>query len=59
VDGIEISCGTYYSFHTVRGDVPAAEIAAGLPAWMRPVGKIKMKFQAAASRFQAAYNFDY
>jgi 2,4-dienoyl-CoA reductase-like NADH-dependent reductase (Old Yellow Enzyme family) len=58
VDGIEISCGTYCSFHTVRGDVPAAEIAAGLPAWMRPVAKLKMRFQAPATMFQETYNLD-
>jgi len=58
VDAIETSCGTYYSFHTIRGEVPAAEIAAGLPAWMRPVAKLKMKFQAPATRFQEAYNLD-
>jgi 2,4-dienoyl-CoA reductase-like NADH-dependent reductase (Old Yellow Enzyme family) len=58
VDAVEISCGTYYSFHTIRGDVPVEEITEGLPAWMRPVGKIKMKFQARAARFCEAYNLD-
>lgn len=58
MDAVEISCGTYYTFHTIRGDVPAAEIAASLPVWMRPVAKIKMKLQAPATRFAETYNLE-
>ena len=38
VAAIEVSCGTYYGFQTIRGDIPGAELVRALPAWMRPVG---------------------
>ena len=55
---VEISCGTYYSFHTMRGDIPVSELAAGLPMWMRPVAKIKMNSQKKGNTFFHAYNLD-
>ncbi|MFZ2632720.1 MAG: NADH:flavin oxidoreductase [Desulfosalsimonadaceae bacterium] len=55
---VEISCGTYYSFHTMRGDIPVPELAAGLPKWMRPVAKIKMSLQKKGNTFFHAYNLD-
>lgn len=58
VDAVEISCGTYYGFQTIRGEIPAAEIGRALPAWMRPIARLKMKMQAPANRFKAAYNLD-
>ena len=56
VDAIEVSCGTYYTFHGLRGDIPVAEMAAGLPAWMRPVAKVKLRFQKKDNTFVPAYN---
>jgi len=56
VAAVEVSCGTYYGFQTIRGEIPVAEMARGLPAWMRPVARLKMKMQAGANRFQEAYN---
>lgn len=56
VAAIEVTCGTYYSFHTIRGEIPGKAIARGLPPWMRPAARLKMKFQAPASRFKADYN---
>ncbi len=58
VAAVEVSCGSYYGFQTIRGDIPVAELAAGLPFWMRPVARIKMKLQAPANRFQEAYNLE-
>ncbi|MFZ5569257.1 MAG: NADH:flavin oxidoreductase [Thermodesulfobacteriota bacterium] len=58
VAAVEVSCGTYYGFQTIRGEVPVTELASALPAWMRPVARIKMKLQAPANRFQEAYNLE-
>lgn len=56
VAAVEVSCGTYYGFQTIRGEIPGAEIARALPAWMRLFARVKMKFQEAANRYQEAYN---
>ncbi|MCB2148330.1 MAG: NADH:flavin oxidoreductase [Deltaproteobacteria bacterium] len=58
VAAIEVSCGTYYGFQTIRGDIPGAELVRALPAWMRPVARLKMKMQGPANRFKEAYNLD-
>ncbi|MBC2716325.1 MAG: NADH:flavin oxidoreductase [Desulfobacteraceae bacterium] len=58
VDAVEISCGTYYTFHTIRGEIPVPEMAAGLPMWMRPVAKVKLNFQKKGNIFKDAYNLD-
>ena len=56
IDGVELSCGTYYTFHTVRGDIPLKELAFGLPRWMRPIAKLQFKRLAAPCKFEEAYN---
>jgi 2,4-dienoyl-CoA reductase-like NADH-dependent reductase (Old Yellow Enzyme family) len=56
IDGVELSCGTYYTFHTVRGDIPLKELAYGLPRWMRPIAKLQFKRMAAPCKFEEAYN---
>lgn len=56
VDAVEVSCGTAYSFHTIRGDIPADEILAGLSFWMKPIGKIKLKAMEKSNRFVEAFN---
>jgi 2,4-dienoyl-CoA reductase-like NADH-dependent reductase (Old Yellow Enzyme family) len=56
VAAVEVSAGTYYGFQTIRGEVPVKEIAQGLPVWMRPIARIKLRRQQPANRFQAAYN---
>jgi len=56
VAGIEISCGTYYNFQTIRGEIPGAKIARALPLWMRLAARVKMKIQTPANRFKEAYN---
>ena len=56
IDGVELSCGTYYSFHIVRGDIPIKELALGLPRWMRPVAKLQFKKMVHLCEFEEAYN---
>ena len=58
VAAVEISCGTYYGFQTIRGDIPAAALVRALPVWMRPIARLKMKTQVAANRFKEAYNLE-
>jgi len=58
VDAIEVSCGTYYGFQTIRGEIPGAEMARALPFWMRPAARLKMKCQAPGNRFKEAYNLE-
>jgi len=56
INGVELSCGTYYSFHMVRGEVPIKELASGLPKWMRPVAKLQFKKMVPLCEFKEAYN---
>jgi len=56
VAAIEVSCGTYYGFQTIRGEIPVAELVPGLPCWMRPLARLKMGAQRRANRFKEAYN---
>ena len=56
IDGVELSCGTYYTFHIVRGEIPLKELAYGLPRWMRPVAKLQFKKMAPQCEFKEAYN---
>lgn len=58
VAAVEISCGTYYSFHTSRGKIPFDEILGGLPGWMRPIGRLKMEKMVGLCAFQEAFNLD-
>jgi 2,4-dienoyl-CoA reductase-like NADH-dependent reductase (Old Yellow Enzyme family) len=56
VAALEVSSGTYYSFHTVRGDVPVDDLARALPWWMRPMAKVIFKKQVFPCRFQKLYH---
>ncbi len=56
IDAVEVSAGTYYSFHMVRGGVPLNGLARALPAWMRPIAKLKFKSQVKANAFEPLYN---
>ena len=56
IDGIELSCGTYYTFHTLRGEIPLKELAHGLPRWMRFVAKLQFKKMVPLCEFEEAYN---
>ena len=56
VAALEVSSGTYYTFHTVRGDVPIDDLARALPWWMRPMAKLIFKKQVFPCRFQELYH---
>ena len=56
VAAIEVSSGTYYTFHTVRGDIPINDLARALPWWMRPMAKLIFKKQVVPCRFQKLYH---
>ena len=43
IDGVELSCGTFYSLHTCRGEIPIKELSYGLPRWMRFLAKRQFK----------------
>jgi len=58
VAAVELSCGSLYGFQTIRGTIPTRDIARGLPKWIRPIAKIKMKMQAKKYRFKEAYNLE-
>lgn len=56
IAALEISSGTYYTFHTSRGDIPMDDLARSLPLWMRPIAKMVFKKQIAPCRFQPVYH---
>ncbi len=56
VAALEVSGGTYYTFHTVRGDVPIDDLARALPWWMRPMAKVIFKKQVSPCRFKKLYH---
>ncbi len=39
VAALELSGGTFYTFHALRGDVPIDDLARALPWWMRPMSR--------------------
>jgi 2,4-dienoyl-CoA reductase-like NADH-dependent reductase (Old Yellow Enzyme family) len=56
IDGVELSCGTYFSFHIVRGEIPSKEIASAIPRWMRPLARIQFRRLRSRCSFAEAYN---
>ena len=56
ITALEISSGTYYSFHTVRGEVPIDGMAQALSWWMRPIAKMIFKKQIKPCSFKPLYN---
>jgi 2,4-dienoyl-CoA reductase-like NADH-dependent reductase (Old Yellow Enzyme family) len=56
VAALEVSSGTYYTFHTVRGKVPIDDLARALPWWMRPMAKVIFRKQVFPCRFQNLYH---
>jgi len=58
VDGVELSCGTSYSFHSIRGRIPINEFAGMMPWWMRPLVKFQLKRMVSNCAYQEAYNLD-
>jgi 2,4-dienoyl-CoA reductase-like NADH-dependent reductase (Old Yellow Enzyme family) len=58
VDALELSCGTLFTFHMVRGEVPAREISLVFPRWMRPLAGLLLGRLKDPCRFVEAYNLD-
>lgn len=56
IDGVELSCGTYFSFHTVRGEIPSKEFVKALPGWMRLLAKLQFRKLRPQCSFVEAYN---
>jgi 2,4-dienoyl-CoA reductase-like NADH-dependent reductase (Old Yellow Enzyme family) len=56
VHAVEVSSGTLYSFHMVRGEVPMKELTRALPWWMRPAARMIFRRQIDACRFQEFFN---
>ena len=56
IAAVELSGGTFYTFHTVRGEIPLNEMARGLPWWMRPMAKTIFKRHIDPCRFQEFYH---
>jgi 2,4-dienoyl-CoA reductase-like NADH-dependent reductase (Old Yellow Enzyme family) len=58
IAALEISSGTYYTFHMVRGEVPLEDMARGLPRWMRLPAKMVFKKQIIPCRFKSLYHLE-
>jgi len=56
IDGVELSCGTFFTFHVVRGEIPSKEMAMALPGWMRLLAKLQFRKLRHACGFSEAYN---
>jgi 2,4-dienoyl-CoA reductase-like NADH-dependent reductase (Old Yellow Enzyme family) len=56
IAALEISSGTYYTFHTVRGEVPINDLARALAWWMRPMARMIFKKQVEPCRFEELYH---
>jgi 2,4-dienoyl-CoA reductase-like NADH-dependent reductase (Old Yellow Enzyme family) len=58
VDGVELSCGTYFSFHSVRGGIPVKDFAGMMPWWIRPMVKFQLKKMVSTCAYEEGYNLD-
>ena len=58
IDAVELSCGTYFTWHVIRGEIPINESAKAFPMWMRPLLKLNFKKQAATCRLEEGYNLE-
>ncbi|HEA66069.1 MAG TPA: NADH:flavin oxidoreductase [Desulfobacterales bacterium] len=61
INGVELSCGTHFTFHTTRGEIPADEflkgaVKLGLPKWMKFLAKLSFKKLAPKCSFEEGYN---
>ncbi len=61
INGVELSCGTYFTFHTTRGEIPADEflegaVKLGLPKWAKFLAKLSFKKLAPKCSFEEGYN---
>ena len=58
VDALELSCGTFFTWHVIRGDIPIQESAGAFPIWMQPLVKLIFRKQAKICSFAEGYNVD-
>jgi len=63
INGVELSCGTFFTTHVIRGDVPAddyarAAVSLGLPKWMKFLAKFNLKRLASKCGFEEGYNLE-
>jgi len=63
INGVELSCGTAFTAHTVRGDIPIddyarAAVSLGLPKWMKFLAKFNLKRLASKCGFEEGYNLE-
>jgi 2,4-dienoyl-CoA reductase-like NADH-dependent reductase (Old Yellow Enzyme family) len=56
IDGVELSCGTYFTFHSVRGEIPSKELVKAMPGWMRLLAKLQFRKLRPQCSFAEAYN---
>jgi 2,4-dienoyl-CoA reductase-like NADH-dependent reductase (Old Yellow Enzyme family) len=61
INAVELSCGTYFTSHICRGEIPADDFAKGavglgLPKWMKFLAKINLKKLAPKCSFEEGYN---
>ncbi len=61
INAVELSCGTFFTTHTIRGDIPIDDFAnsvvkIGLPKWMKFLAKFNLKKLASKCGFEEGYN---
>lgn len=63
INAVELSCGTFFTTHTIRGDIPINDFAnsvvkIGLPKWMKFLAKFNLKKLASKCGFEEGYNLE-
>jgi 2,4-dienoyl-CoA reductase-like NADH-dependent reductase (Old Yellow Enzyme family) len=59
IDGLEVSCGTSFSFMNMcRGRVPVDELVAGMPRWQRPLARRTLSRLVGQYDLAGAYNLE-
>lgn len=56
IDAVELSCGTFFTFHVIRGEIPSKELVKAMPGWMRPLAKLQFRKLRLQCSFVEAYN---
>jgi 2,4-dienoyl-CoA reductase-like NADH-dependent reductase (Old Yellow Enzyme family) len=59
VDGLELSCGTAYSYMNMcRGEVPVAGLLESVPRWRRPIVRAVLGRLVGRYDYQSPYNLE-
>lgn len=63
INAVELSGGTFFTTHVIRGEIPAddfarAAVGLGLPKWMKFLAKINLKKLAPKCSFEEGYNLE-